>query len=319
MNRKKTILVTGSCGFVFTNFLRLVVTKNKEDYNWVSIDKLVPKHSLKNIYANRSHDFYIGDVADAHFIDKIFEIKKPDIVIHGAAESHIGDSNSFINSNIAGTQCLLDASVKHGVERFIYISTDEVYGQLEANDQPWTEDSPLNPRNPYSASKAAGELLVQAAYQTYGLEYNITRSCNNFGPKQSTQNLIPKVIKCIIDKKPITIYGQGLQCREWIHVMDNCQAILDIVKEAPPNEIYNITANYEISNLELVYEMCNLTESGHDLISFVEDKKGHDFRHAMTNSKIKSIGWAPKFKFKDGLDHCIKWYVTNRWFLSLNA
>ena len=323
MSRKKTVLVTGSCGFVFTNFLRIAVTKNKEHYNWASVDKLVPTHSIKNIYANRSHDFYIGDVSDSHFVNRVFDIVKPDFVIHGAAETHVDDSiesaSNFIESNVLGTQTLINAAVRHQVDRFIYISADEVYGQLNDNDQPWTENSPLNPRNPYSASKAAGELLVKAAKETHGLEYNITRSCNNFGPKQSVKNLIPKTIKCILQKKPIPIYGQGLQCREWIHVADNCRAILDILKNGEANQAYNITTNYEISNLELVHTICNLMESGHDLISFAEDKKGHDFRYAMENSRIKSIGWSPKFKFKDGLNQCISWYISNQWYFNLTA
>lgn len=680
MSRKKTVLCTGSCGFIFTNFLRIAVTKNKEDFNWASIDKLVPQHSIKNIYANRSHDFYIGDVSDAHFVNRVFDIVKPDIIVHGAAESvsedtiipymgpkkiehlevkdlwsrfkkrnnirkigklnnifstvedativevmdldsdqqraltikngfgqwrkikqisrhwyegkmvrmvqkwgeisvtpnhsiynsnmdlvtpsedvellsirhiqpshslkdkisnfgdfnwkssiddllfviafyitegwasfnkanggyivgfcqndlkdvekisnilknnfkvntyinktkkcksitvsnkklydtfiklcgkgsgakklpsfiftlnkdlkkkfieylvyfdghkytetnkkyttnsrllasqlstlfsmvdqnysysrqihkkeiwsdsynfqlsdrynklnkskyeeyeykgwvydleiddthkfvcglgnvvvhntHVDDSiklaPSFVNNNVLGTQVLIDASVRHGVERFIYISTDEVYGQLKNEDNPWTEESPLNPRNPYSASKAAGEMLVKAAHETHGLKYNITRCCNNFGPKQSSKNLIPKVIKCILNKKPIPIYGQGLQCREWIHVADNCRAILQILKSDQPNQVYNITANYEISNLEMVHTICNLMESGHDLISFINDPRpGHDFRYAMDNSRIKSIGWSPKFKFKDGLNRCISWYINNQWYLNL--
>lgn len=318
-NRKKVVLCTGSCGFIFTNFLRIAVTKNKEDFKWASIDKLVPQHSIKNIYANRSHDFYIGDISDAHFIDRVFDIVKPDFVIHGAAESFVDDSiksaSAFVKSNVLGTQTLIDAAVRHQVERFFYISTDEVYGQLSDNDQPWTEDSPLNPRNPYSASKAAGELLVKAAHETYGLSYNITRSCNNFGPKQSVKNLIPKVIKCILSKKPIPIYGQGLQCREWIHVADNCQAILQILKNGQPNQAYNITANYEISNLEMVHTICNLMESGHNLISFIEDPRpGHDFRYSITNDKIKLLGWKPSFRFKDGLMKTCDWYINNQWF-----
>jgi dTDP-glucose 4,6-dehydratase len=322
MSRKKTVLCTGSCGFIFTNFLRIAVTKNKEDYKWASIDKLVPKHSIKNIYANRSHDFYIGDISDSHFINRVFDIVKPDIIVHGAANTHVDDSiksaPSFIKNNVLGTQVLIDASVRYGVERFIYISTDEVYGQLKDGDPPWTEDSLISPRNPYSASKAAGEMLVKAAYETHGLDYNITRSCNNFGPKQSSKNLIPKVIKCILNKKPIPIYGQGLQCREWIHVADNCQAILQILKNGQPNQTYNITANYEISNLEMVHTICNLMEYGHDLISFIDDPRpGHDFRYSITNNKIKSIGWEPKFKFKDGLNQTCSWYANNQWYLNL--
>jgi dTDP-glucose 4,6-dehydratase len=275
------------------------------------------------VYANRGHKFHIGDVADAHFIDTIFQIERPDIVIHGAAESHVDDSissaNPFIMSNVLGTQVMVDASVKYDVEKFIYVSTDEVYGQLASEgDEPWTESSALAPRNPYSASKAAGELIVEAANATHGLQYNTTRSCNNYGPRQSTKNLIPKIIRNILRKEKIPIYGQGQQLREWIHVADNCRAVLSIMRNAPSNEAYNISAGYETSNLELVNEICNIMGTGHDLISFVEDRKGHDFRYAMENSKLKSLGWEPSFKFKKGLDHCIKWYINNRWFMNLN-
>ena len=321
---KKKVLITGSCGFIFSNFIRLALKEEKSDYKYISVDKIATGHSMHNVYANRGHKFYIGDIADAHFVDKLFQLERPDIVIHGAAESHVDDSivsaSNFITSNVLGTQVMVDASVKYDVERFIYISTDEVYGQLKTEyDEAWTETSPLAPRNPYAASKAAGELVVSAASVTHGLQCNITRSCNNYGPRQSTKNLIPKIIKNILNKEKIPIYGQGQHLREWIHVADNCRAILTIMKHAPPNGVYNISAGCETSNLELTNEICNIMGSGHDLISFVEDRKGHDFRYAMQCLNLKSLGWQPSFKYKKGLDHTIKWYIRNRWFMNLNA
>jgi dTDP-glucose 4,6-dehydratase len=317
---KLKILCTGSAGFIFSNFIRLA-TRDTSDYVFVSVDKIATTHSLHNIYINRDHKFYIGDVADKHFINILFELERPDIVIQGAAESNVDDSISsaspFIMSNVLGTQVIIDACVKYKVSKLIFISTDEIYGQLtSAQDKSWTEDCPMSPRNPYAASKGAGELLVKAAHETHGLQYNITRSCNNYGPRQSAKNLIPKTIRNVLNKDKIPLYGKGDQIREWIHVGDNCKAILKIIEKGAPNEIYNISAGYELSNLELVQNICNIMESGHDLISFIPDPRpGHDFRYSIDATKLKTLGWAPEFKFKKGLNLAIQWYCNNKWFL----
>lgn len=319
MTVRKKILITGSCGFIFSNFIRIAL-KESWPYQIISIDKVSRSENIYNVYANRSHKFYLGDITDKHLINTIFELEKPDIVLHGAAESNVDDAisstNPFIMSNVLGTQNLLDASVKYDVKQFLYISTDEVLGHLDENDKSWTEESFLNPRNPYSASKAAGELLVKAANVTYGLPFNITRTCNNFGPKQSVKNLIPKTIYSILEKNKIPIYGQGKQIREWIHVVDNCEAIRTVLEKGRINEIYNIGTGFETSNLELVNDICNIMNEGYDLISFIKDPRpGHDFRYSLDSSKIRSLGWKPKFRFKDGLKHTIKWYSNNQnWF-----
>ena len=316
--KKSKILVTGSAGFIFSYFVRHVLRTTKE-YNLVSVDKVTRDKGLKTIYINPSHNFYLADVADHHIINRIFEKERPDYVVHGAAESHVDDSIAgavpFIHSNVMGTQVITDACVKYGVKKLVYISTDEVYGQLAATDKPWKEDSNLNPRNPYSASKLSGELIVKAAGQTHGLNYNITRSCNNFGPRQSTKNLVPKIIKNIINKEDVPIYGQGSQIREWIHVEDNCEAILKILKAAPSNETYNISTGYEFSNLEMFNEICNIMEDGHQLIKFVKDREGHDFRYAIDSSKLRELGWTPSFRFKEALKQVIFWYKGNQWYL----
>lgn len=316
----RKVLITGSGGFIFSNFIRKAIFE-KQPYNFISVDKVTKSSVLNNIYQNKSHTFYIGDVADSHFMNVLFEYEKPDIVIHGAAESFVDDSlkdpNKFINSNVLGTQVIINSCVKWGVEKLIYISTDEVYGQL-TNDKEieWTEDSPLNPRNPYSASKAAGELLVKAAHASYGLNYNITRSSNNYGPRQTPDKLIPKIIKCILNGDKIPIYGQGLQLRDWTYVNDNCAAILTILNRGIINETYNISANQEFSNIEVVQKICNIMGKGYNLINFIEDpRKGHDFRYAINCDKIKKLGWNPEFKFKDGLELCTSWYLNNQWFL----
>lgn len=316
---KKKVLVTGSAGFIFSNFIRWAIRYHKDDFEFVSIDKIARPEGMHNVYANRGHKLYIGDVCDRHFVDVVFQLERPDIVIHAAAESHVDDSiakaDNFVMSNILGTQVIIDKCREYNVGRLCYISTDEVYGQLlEENAPAWKESAGLHPRNPYSASKASGELLVKAAYETHGLQYNITRSCNNFGPRQSPNKLIPKILKCIMEEKPIPIYGQGAQIREWIHVADNCSAIMSILN-GPANETYNISSNYEMSNLELVNMICNIMDGGHSLITFVEDRAGHDFRYSVDNSKLKALGWKSNFKFKNGLQHTCKWYSNNRWFL----
>src|SRR5574338_190801 len=280
----KKVLLTGTCGFIFSNFIRRAIHE-KQPYNFVSVDKV--SGNANALYFHKNHTFHLADIRDQHIIDKIFQFEQPDIVIHGAAESFVdyslSDPNSFVTSNVLGTQVVVNACGKHGVERLIYISTDEVYGQLTGESDPaWTEDAPLDPRNPYSASKAAGELMVKAAHQSYGLIYNITRSSNNYGPRQTPEKLIPKAIKCVVEGQKIPIYGKGLLIRDWTHVFDNCDALVTVLNSGKPNEVYNISANQEFPNIEVIQKICNAMGKGHDLISFIEDpRKGHDFRYSI--------------------------------------
>lgn len=318
---KKKILVTGTGGFIFSNFIRRAF-HNKENFNFVSLDKIRKSHTLHNIYINKSHQFYPVDVSDPHFVNVVFETERPDIVIHGAAESFVDSSIDnaapFITSNVMGTQVIIDACVKWGVEKLVYISTDEVYGHLTDESAPaWTEDSPLNPRNPYAASKASGELLVKAAHETHGLTYNITRSCNNYGPWQDPEKFLPKMIMKIVSGEKVPVYGQGLQIRDWMHVFDNCEAIMKVVKEGKDNETYNIAANQELPNIEVFQRVCNTLGKGHDLIEFVKDRPGHDFRYSIDATKLKNLGWEPEFKFNDGIIQTAQWYLNNQWFFRL--
>jgi len=316
---KTKILLTGSCGFIFSNFVRYILHEHSKKYSIVSIDKITNPNTLNAIYVNKGHQLYIGDVADDHFVNLVFEIERPDIVIHGAAESFVDKSikepQAFIHSNVLGTQVIIDAYLKWNVKRLVYISTDEIYGALQnENDPSWTEESPMSPRNAYSASKACGELLVKAAHNTHGLQYNITRSCNNFGPRQPRRNLIPVIIGNILDGLPVPIYGDGMHIRDWIYVLDNCSAILKIIEEGKPNEIYNISAGQEFTNIEIFHEICNALGTGHNLLTHVEDRKGHDRRYSITNNKIKSLGWEPKYKpLKDMLKFTCSWYCNNKW------
>jgi dTDP-glucose 4,6-dehydratase len=316
---KKKILITGSCGFILGSLVRKIVYE-KHPYNVISMDR-VNFNTINSMYWNENHTFHVADIRDQHIVDVIFQFEKPDIVVHGAAEtfvdSSLSDPNSFVTSNVLGTQVIINACVKHNVKKLLYISTDEVYGQLTSeNDMPWTEESPLNPRNPYSATKAAGEMLVKAAHESYGLTYNITRSSNNYGPRQTPEKLIPKTIKCILNNEKIPVYGQGLQIRDWTHVYDNCSAILSILEKGKDNEVYNISANQELPNIEVIQKICNTMNKGHDLISHIKDpRKGHDFRYSIDTTKIQQLGWKPSFKFKDGIIETVEWYTTNKWFL----
>jgi dTDP-glucose 4,6-dehydratase len=318
MSNKK-VLVTGSCGFIFGNFLRKAVYE-KQPYQLVSVDK-VSGNAINSMYWNKNHTFHIADIRDQHVMDTIFQFEQPDIVIHGAAEtfvdSSLSDPNSFVTSNVLGTQVVINCCVKHKVEKLVYISTDEVYGQLTSESDPaWAEDSVLNPRNPYSATKAAGELLVKAAHQSYGLIYNITRSSNNYGPRQTPEKLIPKAIKCVLNGEKIPIYGQGLQIRDWTHVYDNCAGIMTVVNKGEPNETYNIAANQELPNVEVIQKICNAMGKGHGLISFIPDPRtGHDFRYSIDSTKIRDLGWKPNFRFKEGIANTVEWYLSNQWFL----
>lgn len=318
MNKRK-ILITGSCGFVMGNFIRKAIYE-KLPYSFVSIDR-VNSNTINSMYWNKNHTFHVADIRDQHVIDVIFQFEKPDIVIHGAAETStdtsLTDPNSFITSNVLGTQVLVNAAIKHGVEKFIYVSTDQIYGQLNSeNDASWTEEAPINPRNMYAVSKASGELVVKAANQAHGLIYNITRSANNYGPRQMPDKFLPKAIKQILQGNPISIYGNGLQVRDWIHVFDNCSGIMTVLSDGKPNETYNISANQEFTNIELIQKVCNAMESGHSLISFVDDprKSCHDFRYSIDSSKLRKLGWVPTMKFKEGLNSCIFWYQNNQWW-----
>jgi dTDP-glucose 4,6-dehydratase len=321
------ILVTGTSGFIYTNFIRKMTYEQhnkpiEERYTFASIDR-VNYGSSTAIYFNKSHNFYPADIRDAHIVDTIFALEKPDYVIHGAAESSVDasfrDPNSFMTSNVLGTQVIINACAKHNIKKLILASTDEVYGQLtNENDPLWTEESPTNPRNFYAASKLCSEILVQTAGIVNGLNYNIVRSSNNWGPRQQPDKLIPKVIKCVLEGQKIPIHGQGNYIRDWLYVMDNVFGIMCVLEKGAPNETYNIGANQEFSNLEVVYEICKYLGTGQDLIEFVPDPRGkwQDFRYGMSSAKLKTLGWKTTAQFKKDLGpNCIQFYLDNKWSL----
>ena len=314
---EKVVLITGTNGFIFSNFVRSLIDKYPK-YRFIGIDKIVSPYNLKNTYKHPRYTFYMGDINDKHFINNVFELEKPDTVIHGAAESFVGSSiisaEVFVSSNIVGTQVMIDVSLKHKIDRFIYCGTDEVMGQLQIDEKPWTEEAQMKPRNPYAATKACGELLVYAASETHSLKYNITRSCNNFGPRQMPRNLVPKCITSILNNKPIPIHGQGKELREWIYVLDNCSAIMKIAEAAPYNEIYNIGSDFECSNLEMAYKIGDILGVKNPEINFVNDRPTNDRRYFLDCSKIKKLGWNTEYDFDRGLTQCVNWYLENRNF-----
>jgi dTDP-glucose 4,6-dehydratase len=317
--KKKKVLVTGSGGFIFGNFIRQVFY-NKKPYTISSIDKVRESHIIHNIYTNSDHNFYIADVLDQHTLRVIFEKERPSLVIHGAAESNvdksISDPSVFVKNNTVGTQNIINECL-HFDSKLIYMSTDEVLGSLGLNDKPWDESQPLNPKNAYSASKASGEFLLAAASNVHGLNYAIVRSCNNYGPWQTHEKLIPRIIKCVLENENIPIYGKGDQIRDWIHVYDTCSAIFSIIDNWRDNEIYNISAGQEFMNLEVAQIICNALGKGHELITHVEDRLGHDVRYALDNSKIKSLGWSPQVKFRQGVEQTCQWFMNNQYVLKM--
>jgi dTDP-glucose 4,6-dehydratase len=317
----KKLLITGSMGFILNNFLRYCFDNNIQ-YDIVSVDKLVEPCNFNNII--KDHPLHIGDIADQHFMDMVFKKEKPDIVIHGAAESFVDNSIRhalpFVHSNVLGTQIMVDMALKYGIEKFLYTGTDEIYGQHKTRTATaWTEEQPPSPRNPYSASKMAGELIVRAAHETHGLPYLITRSSNNYGQRQNPRNLVPKIITSMLAGQPIPIHGSGQQCREWIYVEDNITAILKILESSPLNETYNIGSGDERMNNEMVAEIENIMHLPFDTKT-VPDRPGHDYRYAVDCSKIEMLGWKKQYTFDQGLKKCVDWYVENKhMYLGING
>lgn len=303
-------MITGSCGFIGSNFARYLL-KNSKDYRLTSIDCVESPITIHNVYTNKSHQFYLANILDKNILDNIFAIERPDIVVHAAAKTSSDETDGLYSNNILGTQNLVDISTKYNIEKFIFLSADQVLGQFESdNGRSWDDKAPIDPRNHYALSKISGEIIVKLS----GLKYNILRICNNFGPRQNPRNFVPKIIKCILTEQNIPIYGNGRNIREWIYVVDTCLAIHKIIESGQENEIYNIGTGFEISNLELVNIICNIAKKGHNLISFVEDRKNHDFRHALNSQKLKDLGWKAENGFKASLEETYSWYQRNQWY-----
>ncbi|MDN5276152.1 MAG: dTDP-glucose 4,6-dehydratase [Clostridiales bacterium] len=315
------ILVTGGAGFIGSNFIYYMLDKYK-DYKIVCLDKLTYAgnlSTLKKAFENPNFKFVKGDISDREFVFELFKEEHFDIVVNFAAESHVDrsieDPEIFLKTNVIGTQVLMDAARKFGVKRFHQVSTDEVYGDLPLDrpDLLFTEETPLRPSSPYSASKAAADLLVLAYYRTYKLPVTISRCSNNYGPYHFPEKLIPLIIIRALNDQSLPVYGDGRNVRDWLYVEDHCSAIDLIIHHGREGEVYNIGGRNERSNLEVVKTILKELGKPEELITFVKDRPGHDLRYAIDPTKIKNeLGWEPKTSFEEGIKKTIKWYLDNR-------
>ncbi|MFH1460544.1 MAG: dTDP-glucose 4,6-dehydratase [Candidatus Omnitrophota bacterium] len=312
----KNILVTGGCGFIGSNFIRVAINNG---YKIINLDVLTYAGNLENladIENDPNYKFIKGDIADRILLEKIILNNKIDCIINFAAESHVDRSilnaTPFIRTNIMGTQALLDTACKHNIERFIQISTDEVYGSLGKTGF-FTEETPLAPNSPYSASKAGADLLVRAYVKTFELPAVIIRCSNNYGPFQFPEKFIPLIITNALNDQLIPLYGDGLNIRDWIFVKDFCQAICLVMEKGRVGEIYNVGGNSEKTNIDLLALILDQLKKPKTLIKKVKDRLGHDRRYAIDFSKIKNeLGWEPEYKFKKGITETIQWYLDHR-------
>ena len=316
-----TIIVTGGAGFIGANFVYLELKEHPED-RIVCIDKLTYAgnlETLKEALEYPNFRFEKMDICDREAVFALFEEEKPEIVVNFAAESHVDrsieDPGIFLQTNIIGTQVMMDASRKYGVKRYHQVSTDEVYGDLPL-DRPdlfFTEDTPLKTSSPYSSSKAGADLLVNAYHRTFGLPTTISRCSNNYGPYQFPEKLIPLMIANALADKPLPVYGEGLNVRDWLYVEDHCKAIDLIIRQGKVGEVYNIGGHNEMRNIDIVKIICKALDKPESLITHVTDRKGHDMRYAIDPAKIHAeLGWLPETMFKDGIQKTIEWYLNNK-------
>ncbi len=314
----KNILVTGGAGFIGSNFLNYILD-SRDDLFIVNLDKLTYAGNLENlkpVEEKKNYQFVRGDISNSELVDHIF--KKYDIkyVINFAAESHVDrsilGSEIFFRSNVIGTNVLLEASRRYNVEKFLQISTDEVYGSLGATGL-FTEQTPISPNSPYSSSKAGADIMALSFYHTYGLPVVITRCSNNYGPLQFPEKLIPLMIINALNNKKLPVYGDGLNVRDWIYVIDHNKAAELVFEKGRVGEVYNIGASREMTNIEIIKLILKKLGKGEDLIEYVKDRLGHDRRYAIDSSKIQNeLGWKPSFQFEQAIDSTIDWYLNNK-------
>ena len=319
---KRTLLVTGGCGFIGSHFVRLVL---RERPNWrvINVDKLTyagNEESAAGVAGAGDATrccFIKADIADAGAMAAVFQSEQINAVVNLAAESHVDrsllDSAPFLRTNVEGTRVLLDIAVRHGVERFLQVSTDEVYGSLDPDSAPFTEESPLRPNSPYAASKASADLLVHAYHRSYGLPTLITRSGNNYGPYQFPEKFLPLFITNALDNQPLPLYGDGQNVRDWIHVEDHVSALLRVLEDGAQGEAYNVSAGEERANREMAEQLVDLLAKPRSLIRYVKDRPGHDRRYALDNTKMrKEIGWKAAITLEKGLRGTVEWYQNHR-------
>ncbi|MFC9777673.1 dTDP-glucose 4,6-dehydratase [Paenibacillus chitinolyticus] len=311
------LLVTGGAGFIGSNFV-LYMLKKYPDYQIINLDALTYAGNLENLKSVENHPnyrFLKGDISDRRAVKQAFDFGV-DVVVNFAAESHVDrsilDPGIFVQANVMGTQVLLDAAKAHGVTKFVQVSTDEVYGSLGETGL-FSETTPLAPNSPYSASKAGGDMLVRAYHETFGMPVNITRCSNNYGPYQFPEKLIPLMIANALDEKALPVYGDGLNIRDWLYVEDHCSAIDLVLHSGRNGEVYNIGGNNERTNLVIIQTILAALGKSEQLITFIQDRPGHDRRYGIDASKItEELGWQPKHNFESGIQETIKWYLDNK-------
>lgn len=303
------VLVTGGAGFIGSHFVEQLI---EAGYDVITLDKLTyagSKSNLKNVLGSEKHRFVKGDICDEELVERL--VSQVDSIVNFAAESHVDrsivGSKPFVSTNIQGIQVLLDAAVNSNIERFVQISTDEVYG--EVIDGEFVESDSLNPRNPYAATKASADLLVQSYYTTHDLPVLITRSSNNYGPRQHEEKLIPKFITRAVEDRSLPVYGDGNHIREWTYVTDNCRGIMTVLRQGEPGNIYNIGSGEEKSNQEVTKQILDELGKSDDLIEHVDDRPGHDRRYSLDSEKVRDLGWNPETPFSQGLKRTIDYYI----------
>lgn len=318
------ILVTGGCGFIGSNFVRFVLDRHPE-YQVVNLDALTyagNRENLRDMEDSGRYRFIHGRVEDPAAVTAA--MAGADAVVHFAAESHvdrsIADAAPFVLTNVVGTQVLLDAARLAGVRRLVHVSTDEVYGAL-GEEGLFTEDTPLHPRSPYAASKAAADLLVQACHETHGLPVCIVRPSNNYGPYQLPEKLIPLMVTNLVEGKRLPVYGKGQNVRDWVFVEDNCRGIDAVLREGRTGEAYNIGGGCEKRNIEVTRTILRLMGKGEEWVEYVPDRPGHDYRYALDCTRIRQeLGWIPAVSFGEGISRTVKWYVDHpEWWRSAKA
>ncbi|MBI2605823.1 MAG: dTDP-glucose 4,6-dehydratase [Deltaproteobacteria bacterium] len=319
MSSNKRLLVTGGAGFIGSNFVRYVLT-TRPNVSIVNLDLLTYAGNLRNLdgveeqFGDR-YRFVKGDIGDAALVTKL--VSECDAIVHFAAESHVDrsilDASAFIETNVRGTYVLLGAALAAGGRRFIHVSTDEVYGSLADSDPAFTEETPLQANSPYSASKAASDLMVRAFVHTHGLDAVITRCSNNYGPYQFPEKLIPLMITNAVENKPLPVYGTGKNVRDWIFVTDHCAGVLKALEGGKKGEVYNFGGESERKNIDVVRAILAAMGKPDSLIRYVEDRKGHDWRYAIDCARARrELGWMPSVTFEKGIEKTVKWYLENR-------
>lgn len=308
---KKKVLVTGSCGFVMGNLLRKMVY-DKEPYQIISLDR-VSNHTINTMYWNKNHTFHVADIRDKHVIDVIFQFETPDIVIHGAGE--MDDREQFVSTNVTGTQVILDACLKHKVEKLIYVSDSQVYGPASPG-QVFSETDQVNPLTEYLISKLAGEQLVRVAALKYGLNYNIARLSSGYGRLQNSKHFIPYVVKSVLSDQEFGIFGDSQRLKDWTYILDLCSGVQVLLKEGLPSEIYNVSSEQEATEWDIAQKICNALGKGHGMVEFEPIEFDHlNFECRASSEKIKKLGWKSEYKLKDGIVETVEWYQKNRWFI----